>query len=69
MASLTNKEIERLKQLLEEKQKEVKELYDKLMEAGAWPLDDDALDVVAGGGRRGGTTHSTSFGYTASVFK
>ena len=67
MASLTNQEIERLKQLLEEKQKEVKELYDKLMEAGAWPLDDDALDVVAGG--RDGSGLDTSYGYTDTSFR
>ena len=67
MASLTNQEIERLKQLLEEKQKEVKVLYDKLMEAGAWPLDDDALDVVAGG--RGGSGLDPTYGYTDSTFR
>ena len=67
MASLTNQEIERLKQLLEEKQKEVKVLYDKLMEAGAWPLDDDALDVVAGG--REGSGFNPTYGYTDSTFR
>ena len=49
MASLTNQEIEQMKKQLEEKQKEIKELYDKLMEAGAFPLDDDMLDMVGGG--------------------
>ena len=49
MASLTNEEIEQMKKQLEEKQQEVKELYDKLVEAGAWPLDDDILGSVAGG--------------------
>lgn len=38
-----------MKKQLEEKQKEIKELYNKLVEAGAWPLDDDSLDGVAGG--------------------
>lgn len=38
-----------MKKQLEEKQQEVKELYDKLVEAGAWPLDDDILGSVAGG--------------------
>lgn len=49
MATLTNQEIEQLKQQLKEKQEEVKAIYNKLMEAGAVPLDDDALDNVAGG--------------------
>ena len=30
--------------------KEEKALQDELMEAGAYPLDDDELDGVAGGG-------------------
>lgn len=38
-----------MKKQLEEKQKEIKEICDKLIEAGAWPLDDDSLDWVAGG--------------------
>lgn len=38
-----------MKKQLEEKQKEIKELYDKLMEAGAFPLDDEMLDMVGGG--------------------
>ncbi|MBO4418041.1 MAG: hypothetical protein J5801_08030 [Bacteroidales bacterium] len=49
MAALTNKEIEQLKKQLEEKQKEVKDLYNQLMAAGAFPLDEDALDIVTGG--------------------
>ena len=49
MASYTNEQIEQMKKELEQKQKEVKELHDKLIEAGAWPLDDDSLDWVAGG--------------------
>ena len=49
MASLTNQEIEQMKKELEQKEKEVKELYNKLMEAGAWPLDEDVLDMVGGG--------------------
>lgn len=46
---MTNQEIEQLKQQLKEKNKEIRAIYDKLVEAGAWPLDDDALDGVAGG--------------------
>ena len=49
MATLSNEEIEQLQQQLKEKQEEVKEIYDKLMEAGGVPLPDDFLDGVAGG--------------------
>ena len=49
MANLTAEQIEqkklRLKQLSEEKNAIIKELQ----EAGAWPLDEDDLDQVAGG--------------------
>ena len=51
MAALTKQEIEELKKQLEEKQKEIKEICDQLIEAGAWPIDDDILDTVAGGTR------------------
>ena len=48
-ATLTTEQIEqkklRLKQLSEEKNAIIKELQ----EAGAWPLDEDDLDQVAGG--------------------
>ncbi len=50
MATLTEQEIEQLQQQLKEKTKEVKEIYDKLVEAGAVPIADDFLDEVAGGG-------------------
>ena len=50
MATLTNQEIEQLKQQLKEKQEEAKEIYDKLVEAGVVPIADDFLDTVAGGG-------------------
>ena len=50
---MTNQEIEQLKQQLLEKNKEIRAIYDKLVEAGAWPLDDDALDGVSGGSRSG----------------
>lgn len=49
MANLTKEEIEQLQQQLKEKTKEVREIYDKLVEAGIVPLADDFLDVVAGG--------------------
>ena len=53
MASLTNQEIKQLQRQYEQKLNEVKELRDKLVEAGAYPIDDDALDVIAGGIRSG----------------
>ena len=56
MAALTKAEIEQLKKKLEEKQKEIKEICDQLIEAGAWPIDDDLLDTVAGGTRGGGNS-------------
>jgi uncharacterized protein YcaQ len=50
MAKLTAEQIEQKKQLLEEKMKEVKALYDELVEAGAIELSDDDLEQAAGGG-------------------
>ena len=49
MAALTNKEIEQLMQRFNKLREEAREIYQQLMEAGAWPLDDDELDGVAGG--------------------
>ena len=49
MATLTNEQIEQKKQLLEEKAKEMKAIYDELVEAGAIELSDDDLDQAAGG--------------------
>ena len=49
MATLTNEQIEQKKQLLAEKMKEMKALYDELVEAGAIELSDDDLDNAAGG--------------------
>ena len=37
MATMTNEEIEQLKQQLEEKKKEIDVIYDKLVEAGVVP--------------------------------
>ena len=50
MATLTNEQIEQKKQLLAEKTKEMKAIYDELVEAGAIELSDDDLDKAAGGG-------------------
>ena len=49
MATLTSEQIEQKKQLLAEKTKEIKAIYDELVEAGAIELSDDALDNAAGG--------------------
>ena len=49
MATLTQEQIEQKKKLLEEKAKEMKVIYDELVEAGAIDLSDDELDAVAGG--------------------
>ena len=46
MAKLTNEQIEQKKQLLAEKMKEMKAIYDELAEAGAIEITDDDLDQV-----------------------
>jgi hypothetical protein len=49
MASLTTEQIEQKKQLLAEKTKEMKAIYDELVEAGAIELSESELDEAAGG--------------------
>ena len=49
MATLTVEQIEQKKQLLTEKLKEMKAIYDELVEAGAIELTDEELDKAAGG--------------------
>ena len=49
MAAMTNEQIEQKKQLLAEKMKEVKALYDELVEAGAIEIPEEALGEVDGG--------------------
>ena len=49
MATLTNEQIEAKKQQLKQLAEQAKKLKDELVEAGAWPLDEDELDDVAGG--------------------
>lgn len=51
MATLTQEEIEQKKRLLKEKMDEMHAIHVELMEAGAYPLDDDELDGIAGGNR------------------
>ena len=53
MATLTVEQIEQKKQLLTEKLKEMKTIYDELVEAGAWPLEENDLDNVTGGVQAG----------------
>ena len=48
---MTNEQIEQKKQLLAEKVKEMKAIYDELVEAGAIELSDEELDKAAGGGK------------------
>ena len=49
MATLTNEQIEAKKQQLKQLAEEAKQLKDELVEAGAWPMDEDDLDKAAGG--------------------
>ena len=53
MATMTTEQIEQKKQLLAEKIKQMKAIYDELVEAGAIELTDEELDGVAGGGAVG----------------
>ena len=49
MATMTNEQIEQKKLRLKQLAEEMKALKDELVEAGAWPMDEDELDKVAGG--------------------
>ena len=49
MATLTAEQIEAKKQQLKQLAEQAKKLKDELVEAGAWPLEEDELDDVAGG--------------------
>ena len=51
MANLTAEQIEQKKQQLKQLSAEAKQLKDELVEAGAWPLDEDDLSEAAGGSR------------------
>ena len=52
MATLTNEQIEAKKQQLKQLAEQARKLKDELVEAGAWPLEEDELDDVAGGSAR-----------------
>ena len=49
MATLTKEQIEQKKQQLKQLAEEAQQLKNELVEAGAWPLDEDDLDKAAGG--------------------
>ena len=49
MAKLTNEQIEQKKQQLKQLADKAQQLKNELVEAGAWPLNEDDLDKVAGG--------------------
>ena len=49
MATLTNEQIEAKKQQLKKLAEEAKKLKNELVEAGAWPIDENELDKVDGG--------------------
>ena len=49
MANLTAEQVEQKQQQLKQLAEEMKALKDELVEAGAWPMDEDELDKVAGG--------------------
>ena len=46
---MTPEQIEAKKRQLNKLTEEAKQLKDELVEAGAWPLDEEDLDGVAGG--------------------
>ena len=46
---MTQELIEQKMQQLKKLSEEMKQLKDELVEAGAWPLDEDDLDQAAGG--------------------
>ena len=48
-ATLTTEQIEQKKQQLKQLAEEVKALKDELVEAGAWPMEEDDLDKATGG--------------------
>ena len=49
MAALTSEQIQEKKQLLVEKTKEMKAIYDELVEAGAIELSEEELEKSTGG--------------------
>ena len=49
MATLSQSEIDELMKQLKEKTEEIKDIYNKLVEAGVVSLPDDYLDLVSGG--------------------
>ena len=68
MATMTNEQIEQKKQLLAEKVKEIKAIYGELVEAGAWPLNENDLDEAAGGKLISPTVGNILEQYTKNFF-
>ena len=69
MATLTQEEIEQKKRLLKEKMDEMHAIHVELMEAGAYPLDDDELDGVAGGIRERSPIDYVAYSCTDKTFR
>ena len=46
---MTNQEIEQKKKLLADKMKQMKAIYDELVEAGSMEISEDELDQIGGG--------------------
>lgn len=53
MTTMTKELIEQKKQLLMQLTAEAEQLKNELVEAGAWPLDDEDLEKAAGGVQAG----------------
>ena len=49
MATSTNQELEQKKLRLKQLAEEAEQLKNELVEAGAWPMDDEDLEQAAGG--------------------
>ena len=57
MATLTNEQIVEKKQQLKQLIDQVNAIIAELTEAGAWPLNEDDLEDVAGGGSNHWSAH------------
>ena len=57
MATLTNEQIVEKKQQLKQLIDQVNAIIAELTEAGAWPLNEDDLEDVAGGGANHWSAH------------
>ena len=57
MATLTNEQIVEKKQQLKQLMEQANAIIAELTEAGAWPLNEDDLEDVAGGGANHWSAH------------